>query len=255
MEEDINHTFLKKIGLTGSEIKVYLALLKFGDSQKGKLIKESKISSSKVYEVTAKLIDKGLCSIITKNNVKHFMAAPPSRIKDYLTKKRDEILQEERELDKIMPKLESYHNQILSEVNIEVFVGWKGMETVYVNLLNLAKRNQDVYIIGAGTSKNEQKLELFYTKYGKLAFSKNLNIKSIFNEDARAYIKRIEKNIKRKYNKRFLFEHTPTEMLIFKEFVSIIIRREEPLVILIKDRETSDSFKKYFYELWRIAKK
>ena len=183
------------------------------------------------------------------------MAAPPSRIKDYLTKKRDEILQEERELDKIMPKLESYHNQIPSEVNIEVFVGWKGMETVYVNLLNLAKRNQDVYIIGAGTSKNEQKLELFYTKYGKLAFSKNLNIKSIFNEDARAYIKRIEKNIKRKYNKRFLFEHTPTEMLIFKEFVSIIIRREEPLVILIKDRETSDSFKKYFEALWKIAKK
>ena len=44
MEEDINHTFLKKIGLTGSEIKVYLALLKFGDSQKGKLIKASYFS-------------------------------------------------------------------------------------------------------------------------------------------------------------------------------------------------------------------
>jgi len=39
--EEINYQILEKIGLTGSEIKVYLALLKLGTSAKGKILKEN----------------------------------------------------------------------------------------------------------------------------------------------------------------------------------------------------------------------
>lgn len=255
MIEEISTRFLKRIGMTESETKVYLALLRLGSSSKGKLIKEAKIAPSKIYEVTDKLIERGLCSTAIRNGVKHFMAAPPSRIKDFLHKKHEEIVHEEKELEHIMPKLQSYYNNIPSEVRVEVFIGWKGMETVYVNLLDLAKRGDDVYIIGAGTGENERKLELFYTKHGRTAFNKNLNVKVIFNEGSRKYISNIEKNIKKAYNKKFLFEYTPTEVLIFKERIAIIIRRDEPLVILIQDKETADSFKKYFEELWKIAKK
>jgi len=254
MVEGINYKFLRKIGLTESEIKVYLALLSLVISSKGKLVKEARIAPSKIYDVTDKLIEKGLCSMIIKNGVKHFMAAPPIRIKDYLEKKREEIVREEDELKKIMPGLESYYNKLPKETRIELFVGWKGIETVYVSLLDLAKKNDEVNIIGAGTGKNERKLDRFYTKYGKIAFQKGLNVKVIFNENARDYIEKIEINIKKRYNKKFLFEHTPTELLMFKEFTSIIIRREEPLAILIKDKETSDSFRRYFHELWKIAK-
>ena len=81
MEEKISYNFLRKIGLTESEIKVYLALLKIGISSKGKIIKESKIAPSKVYEIADKLIEKGLCSTITKNGVKHFMVVKVRRIK------------------------------------------------------------------------------------------------------------------------------------------------------------------------------
>jgi len=70
-----------------------------------------------------------------------------------------------------------------------------------------------------------------------------------------AYVEKIEKNIKKTYNKRFLFNHTPTEMSIFRNVMAIIIRRDEPIIILIKDKETADSFRKYFEELWNIAKR
>ena len=255
MKEEISYNFLRKIGLTESEIKVYLALIKLGTSSKGNLIKESKIAPSKIYEITDKLIDKGLCSTIIKNGVKHFMGAPPVRIRDYLRKKQEEILQEEKELEKIMPKLQSHYDNIPESVKVEVFIGWKGMETVYVNLLEMAKKNEEVYIIGAGTGKEEKKLELFYTKYGRMAFEKEIKIKVIFNENARNYIKKIEKNLKKTYNKRFLFDYTPTEILIFMNMTAVIFRRDEPIVVLIKDKETADSFRKYFEELWNIAKK
>jgi len=255
MEEKINYSFLRKIGLTESEIKVYLALLKLGVSSKGAIIKESKIAPSKIYEIADKLIDKGLCSTITKNGVKHFMGASPARIRDYLHKKQEEILQEEKELEKIIPKLQSYYNKIPEGIKIEMFIGWKGIETVYLDLLDLSNRNEYVYIIGAGTGKNEKKLELFYTRHGRTAFKKGLKVKVIFNESARRYVSNIEKNIKKTYEKKFLFEHTPTEVLIFKDRTALIIRREEPLAVLIQDNETSNSFRRYFEELWKIAKK
>ena len=58
MKEE-SHNILRKIGLTESEIKVYLALIKLGVSSKGSLIKESKIAPSKIYEITDKLVVKG----------------------------------------------------------------------------------------------------------------------------------------------------------------------------------------------------
>jgi len=255
MAEETSLNFLRKIGLTESEIKVYIAMLKLGTSSKGKLIKESGIAHSKIYEVADKLINKGLCSMITKSGVRNFMAAPPSRIKDYLNKKHKEIIAEEHEFSKIMPRLESYCNKMPKGVKVEMFIGWNGVETAYLNLLELASKKEQVHIIGAGTGKNEKKLELFFTKYSKIAFKKDLEIKVIFNENARKYVSNIEKNLRRKYKKKFLFEQTPTEILVFRERTAIIIWREEPLVVLIKDKETSNSFKKYFAELWKIARK
>lgn len=255
MEEETKYNFLKKIGLTESEIKVYLALLKLGTSSKGNLIKESKTAPSKIYEITDKLIDKGLCSSIIRNGIKYFMAASPIRIKDYLHKKQEEILKEEKELNKIIPELKLYYNKPQESTRVEVFLGWKGMETVYVSLLETAKKGQEVFIMGAGSGIGNEKLELFYTKYGRMALKKGLKIKVIFNENSKGYVKNIEKNIKKTYNKKFLFGYTPTEMLIFANITAIIIRKVEPIIILIKDKETANSFRKYFEELWKIAKR
>mgnify|MGYP001620161463 CR=1 FL=1 len=254
MEEMIILNILRRIGLTDSEVKVYLALLKLGIASKGKIIKNANISGSKIYEVTDKLIYKGLCSIIIKNGVKHFMVAPPSRIQDFLNKKKNEILEEERDFEKIISELDNFYKKMPEDVKAEVFIGWKGMETVYSTLLDQSKRGDNVYILGAGTGKDEKKLELFYTKYGRISLKKGLNVRVIFNESARNYVSKIEKNIKNRYNKKFLFEHTPTEILIFKNATAIIIQREEPIVILIRDNETAISFIKYFEELWKIAK-
>ena len=245
---------MRKIGLTDSEIKVYLALLRLGISSKGKITQKSGIAPSKIYDVTDKLIAKGLASTVTKNGVKHFMAAPPVRFKDYLKERRIEMEQDEIELEKVMPALQSYSKQKEGEVKVEVFMGWKGLETVYRNFIDLSSAGDEFLVIGAGTGENEPKLQLFYSKHGKQAFEKGMNVKAIFNEQARNYIQKIEKNIRRKYTKRFLFEHTPTEVMVFRDFAGIHIRGSEPIIILIHDRKTADSFRAYFAELWKIAK-
>ena len=71
---------LKEIGLTDSEIKVYVALLEIGSSSKGPIVDKSGVASSKIYELLEKLMQKGLVSQVIKSNVKYFEAAPPKRL-------------------------------------------------------------------------------------------------------------------------------------------------------------------------------
>ena len=126
----INQEFLKEIGLTKSEIKVYVALLKIGAfSSKGKIVEESKIASSKIYEVLNKLIEKGLVSTIIKNNIKHFAACSPNRIKDFLARKKEKIIEEEENINKILPFLLESYKSLKQQTKAELFIGWNGLET------------------------------------------------------------------------------------------------------------------------------
>ena len=252
---DLRYRYLEEIGLTKSEIKVYLALLEIGESSKGDIVRKAKIAASKVYDVLDKLIDKGLVSFIIKNNVRYFRAANPKKIRDYLTQKREELIKQEELFNKVLPEFNKLYESISEESKVEVFGGWRGMETVYSLLLSESKRGDIVSILGAGTGIKELQFELFFTKYRRLALEKGIKTKIIFNETARNYVASIEKSLGKIREKKFLFKQTPSEIVIFKNHIIILIRKLDPIVIHIKDRETAESFLNYFEELWKIASK
>ncbi|MEM4152831.1 MAG: helix-turn-helix domain-containing protein [Candidatus Pacearchaeota archaeon] len=82
---------LEKAGLTKGEAKVYLTLLKIGETTTGNIIKESGLSGSKVYEIINRLIKKGLVSFIVKERTKWFKAATPRKLLEYLDMKTKEL--------------------------------------------------------------------------------------------------------------------------------------------------------------------
>ncbi len=96
---------LQRIGLTEGEIRVYTALLELGSSTTGKITKKSGISGSKVYEVLDRLGNKGLVTHVIINGVKHFEAANPERILDYLDEKEKQLEDEKKSIQKIIPEL------------------------------------------------------------------------------------------------------------------------------------------------------
>ena len=122
---------LKQIGLTDNEIKIYLFLLKNSPSTKSPLVKATGISGSKVYEVLHRLSQKGLASITVENNIQHFSAASPDKIKDYLKRKREEITNAEQKINHILPSLLSLTNQPKQQAKVSIFTGWEGLATVY----------------------------------------------------------------------------------------------------------------------------
>jgi len=245
---------LKEIGLTDSEIKIYLFLLKNGTSTKTPLVKATAISGSKVYEVLHRLSQKGLASITIKNNIQHFTASSPEKIKEYLKQKKIELAHAEHNINQIIPSLLSITQETKTPApQIAIFTGWEGLATVYEEAFsNLTRKKENMYVIGASSGKNTAQTQRFFTKYGKIALQKT-NLQILFNTSARSYVKRIEESIHIPYNKRFLFHKTPTEISILGNTSFIVLLQNEPIIIRIKNKETADSFKQYFNFLWSHA--
>ena len=242
---------LEEIGLTDSEIKVYLALLELGSSKKGPIVKKAGITSSKIYEVIDKLIERGLASYVVKDKVKYFNAAPPSRIKDYLKEKEAKLKEQENELDKLLPSLELKQKLKEKKTDAEVYRGWRGMQTIYNDLLQSLKRGEQYYIMGASRGLDTKKVKSFYTRFNEKSIKKKLKANIIFNENARGNVPNAEKTGKVKY----LDQTTPSEILVYKNKTAIVLLEKEPLIILIRGESIAKSFKAYFDVMWLVAKK
>ena len=103
----MNFEILERIGLSKAEIKVYISLLGLGNSPSGKIVKETNLRKSTVYESIRRLQERGLVSYVIKNGMKHFEPAPPDRIIEFLKDKKrdlDEIEDEVMILIKNMKK-------------------------------------------------------------------------------------------------------------------------------------------------------
>lgn len=252
----IEKELLQKLGLTDSEAKVYLALLMIGEfSTKGPILKETKIAPSKVYHVLDKLISKGLASTIIKDGIKHFASAPPERLKDYLDLKKRELAAEEKTASELMPKLEGLYKSFREKTTAEIFMGWQGMESAYYSIMNSMKKGDSWYGLGASEGEDPEKTKHFFNRYGYKVHQKGIIARVIFNENARNYVAEFEKETGVKLERKFLFKTTPVEVAVANELTAIVMLKKEPLVILIHDKQTAESFITYFEELWKIAKR
>lgn len=247
----MNTKILEEIGLTDSEIKVYLALLELGSSKKGPIVKKAGITSSKIYEVIDKLIERGLASYVIKDKVKYFNAAPPSRIKDYLREKEIKLKEQETEIDKLLPSLELKQKLTEKKIDAEVYRGWRGMQTVYNDLLESLKPKEEYFIFGASRGMDTKKVKSFYTRFNEKVTKKKLRANVIFNENARGNIPNVEKSGDVKY----LDQTTPAEILVYDNKTAIVLLEKEPLIILIRGESIAKSFKAYFDVMWMVAKK
>jgi sugar-specific transcriptional regulator TrmB len=136
-------TTLERIGFTPGESKVYLALLGLGSTSSGKIILESGVSRSKVYEILDRLTEKGLVTQVIRENTKYFQAASPERISDYIGRKEVEIEREKHEFQSALPALRQMAAEHDEEQSAKVYVGFEGIKTFYDDILREAKKDDE----------------------------------------------------------------------------------------------------------------
>lgn len=244
---------LKKIGLTDGEIKVYLALLKLGETTAGPIVDESKVTRSKIYDILERLKNKGMVSFITKESTKHFSASDPSTIIDYINNMEKEIVEHKKSISNILPQLESLYKKIVENKTAEVYIGMNGMNNAFNLLINEFSPDEGYFAFGAGKGENLEKIQIFFEKLHKERIIKSVRSKIIFNESSRGLFKSQEKS--KLVMVKYLLESTPAAINIYKNYTIIAILTEDPITFLMRNREVANSFKEYFNVMWKVARK
>lgn len=247
----MDEKLLEEIGLTRGEIDIYLALLKVGETTTGKLIEEANISGSKVYVILDKLIKKGLVGYIIKEKTKHFSAANPDSILDYVEKKESLLHEKKERIKRQLPSLKALQEVHKKEHETTLFVGLRGIETAVFQALNEMDPEEEVLAMGVRTSKAE-KFNIMWEKWHKERARRKINGKFLFSE-RNSEIDKIFSKIKRTEIK-YLEGITPSAVAIFGDTIIIQTYDEDSSALLIKNEQISNSFKTFFWNLWGIAK-
>jgi predicted transcriptional regulator len=242
---------LTALGLTVGEARVYFALLKLGSSKIGQIVKESRVSYSKVYDILARLSLKGLVSYITIGKVRYYSAAEPYRLNDYIQKKEQNLQREKEIVKRIIPDLLKFAGAG-SRSSAEIFVGLKGLRTAYEILLQDASKNdvlryfypfEDYHETATpfyeGLYLFQQHKELVERGIGTVKFKKSKHY---------GKLKHIITNM------RFVSFPLPGTMDMFHDSI-LIVSWKNTTGILISSKEITNHFKQYFDSIWHIASK
>jgi len=243
---------LQGIGLTESEIKVYLALLRLGQTTAGKIVEESKVTRSKIYDILERLKNKGLVSHIIKESTRYFSAASPNNLINYLDEKERKIHEDKESINKILPELLEQQKAAQKGKLAEVFLGINGMRNAFSILTEEFDEKEVYYAFGAGKGENIEQIQIFFSQLHLQRIKKKVKSFIIFNEASRGLFKEQEKS--RLVEARYIKQSTPSAINIYKNYTIIAILTKEPITFLIRNKETADSFREYFEVMWKVAK-
>jgi len=235
---------LADIGLTNSEIKVYIALLELGASTAGPILDKTGLHNSVVHMTLNKLIEKGLVSFSKEGKRKQYQPANPKHIIEYIEQKKENF-------QKILPELLAKQGLSKEKPEVTTFRGKKGIREILFELLDAGGKEHHTI----GSPKESIMLgDAFWIDYHKQRAKRKIQAKLLLNESLRAWSKKSGyysfADLKY-YEKGF---EPLSETIIRNDKVGILIWTEKPIGILIQNKEAADSYEKYFQFLWKKAK-
>ena len=243
------------IGLTKTETKIYLALLKLGQSTTTNIVKDSGVHASKVYEFLNKLIQKGLVSYVVKSNKKYFTAAEPEFLKGFLKQRHHEIEEQEKAIDRILPELKSIRKSAEDLIHSETYEGLRGLKSIYEKIFLTLKKGETQYVIGAPRIANEL-IEGFLLEWHRRRVKKGIKCRYIYDSNVRDYGREREKMPLTSV--RYLSKNivSPMWIEIFGDYVMTgHIKGRNVILFLIYDKEIAHGYMDYFNLIWHVSKR
>ena len=238
---------LKKIGLTETEIKIYLALLSLGATSAGKIVEKTGIYRKNLYDSLNKLIERGLVTYVKENKIKYFQSKNPDNLVKYLDEKKARIDEDKKELQNLIPELKNKFNNLDFEIESEIYRGFEGIKTI----LNKCLEYKEVLMIGA-TGDVENKLPYFWPHYNKKREKLKCKWKLLLVHEAQS-----KKIVKSKYYQYKILPKILSGLnviYIYGDYVANVLWLEKPIVFVIKHQELSINYTKYFNFLWNSIK-
>ncbi|HTK04776.1 MAG TPA: helix-turn-helix domain-containing protein [Candidatus Eisenbacteria bacterium] len=134
---------LKKLGLSDSEIAIYLALTESGALTAAELVKATRGKRPTVYYALRQLIDRGLCHKAGGAGVDRFQAEPAKALRRVLDEREREHAQLAKDIDAIVPALSKKGGMAEGMPAVSFYEGEAAMRQAIMDTLYCRSRHID----------------------------------------------------------------------------------------------------------------
>jgi len=237
---------LQELGLTESEISVFLALLKLGPARAGEVIDSSSLQNPVVHRAFHSLIEKGIITYSIEGRIKYYQAIDPSLLLN---------LQDARKqrLESLVPELKKLHSIKRNRTKATIHLGQRGVR----ELLNFLLDNCPNEFLAYGAPHKSLELlgDFFWKAFHKKRISRKITARMIFHTSLakRAQeLNRLPRTEVRVTSKDF---EELVETMIAGDKVAIVVYLENPIGVLIEEPLAAKSYREFFRLLWNSCKK
>ncbi len=241
--------FLREIGLTSYQTKVYLTLIEKGTLTATEVSKYSGVPQPKTYSSLDALIKMNLVELIPDYPKKYKAISPSITVPKMIAKKKKAIEKMERSSKKIIQLLEKKYKEKKQESKEYVWVMKRGKKEFLERLIEFINQSQ----------KEALFFTLHYSMYPELkkalakAIKRGVKVRIIGNktkETIEAYnaYKKMgceTRSVKHDYTRFAVFDGKITTMRIGEAYVNIIV----------EDEAFSSIFRSFFNQEWKKAKR
>ncbi len=238
----------EKLGLTKHEEEIYRLLVGRGELPASFLINETKSHPQVIYRALDGLKDKLLVFEFTQNAKKYFRAEDP----EVLLKREEERTKSVRDIVSNFKTLQA----LSKDVVVKIFRGNEEVVNMRRRAYDNLKKGETHYIIGASGDRYYQVVGDVYDSLEKKRIKRGIKRKMIAFESQRQDL--VKKDLLTDgVETRFLDEafNVPSSTNIFRDTVAILIWEYTPIIILIESSGVAESYRQYFNQLWKNAKK
>jgi sugar-specific transcriptional regulator TrmB len=249
----MNLEILKEAGFTEGEIKVYSSLIKLQKSTISKIIEHSHVSSSKVYLILDKLVNKGVVNYILLDNVKEFHLTNPDNLLEYLRNEKNKLEKAEKDTLHLVKEIRTTLQNVQRE-EANIYRGMQGVKTAHLNLLNELSKGEEYVFFSVEANMLEQKSvqEMFKCIHVKRD-EKGITARGIASPQLKSIFQKAFK-ISKEYNIRFHDLTLNQGITIGKNRIIIENTYPEPFAVEIISAQTAKSYRDFFNKLWKEAK-
>lgn len=226
-------------GLEEKEAKVYLALLDEGEVTATKLAEKTALDRTLMYQITTKLIEKGLVSYIIKENVRYFSAADPELLLKTLKEKEENLKQ-------ILPELKARQKKEKQITKVELYQGRKGVYAVLKKVVSDAP----IYYCMGGMHEACTLFEIEAEAVVRLAEKNNVKGKILARKKE---ILILGRNEELRFVPDSLLSSTST--MIMGNKVAIFVWSEPYFALLIENEEIARGNLATFRYLWNLGER
>lgn len=247
---------LEQIGLTKGEALVYIALSELGETTTGSIVTRTNMQKSAVYFCLERLLSMGLVSYMVKNNKKHFSAAPPERLAELLEHRTNEIEKQKKKLQELMPELSAMVGGAEKRAGTRFFIGWNGMKTAFEDILKVLKKGDNYHVLGVyAVPKVVERFRRFIGSFQARRAETGIKLSIVVNEELRGTVGADRKKEKLT-SVRFVPKNyaSPAVINVYGNKTLIALWTEEPVALVVENKEMAESFRNYFKMIWGLAK-